>query len=162
MKQLFVALRSALYASAFVALWASLALSLRSLDPRLGWVLPAWLRPVGLVLLILGGALALACVVVFSTAGRGTPAPFDPPRDFVAVGPYRLVRNPMYVGGFAVLLGAGLLLSSPAIVGLALVFWVFFHLFVVLYEEPTLERTFGESYRHYRQTVRRWWPVWRR
>lgn len=155
-------MRAAFYATTFVLLWAWLALSVRPLDDRFGWSLPTWAAPLGVVLAAAGGALALACVVVFVSAGRGTPAPFDPPREFVAVGPYRTVRNPMYVGGLAVLLGSGLILRSVAIVGLALVFWGVAHLFVLLYEEPTLERTFGHSYLAYKERVHRWWLTWRR
>jgi protein-S-isoprenylcysteine O-methyltransferase Ste14 len=106
----------------------------------------------------LGGALALACVTSFVWWGGGTPAPFDPPRRFVARGPYRVVRNPMYIGGFAMLAGYGLVLFSPAIVCLSLVMAGCAHLFVVWYEEPALERRFGEDYRVYRRTVRRWLP----
>lgn len=159
--QLWTALRAAFYATTFVLLWVWLALSVRALDGRFGWSLPGWAAPLGIVLVLGGGAMGLSCVVVFVTAGRGTPAPFDPPRAFVAVGPYRFVRNPMYVGGLAVLLGSGLILRSVAIVGLALLFWGIAHVFVLLYEEPDLERRFGESYLAYKERVRRWRPRWR-
>jgi hypothetical protein len=75
---------------------------------------------------------------------------------FVASGPYRWVRNPMYVGGAAVILGAGLLVASPAIVLLAFGFLGIMHLFVVLHEEPALTARFGASYEQYRASVRRW------
>jgi protein-S-isoprenylcysteine O-methyltransferase Ste14 len=63
----------------------------------------------------------------------------------------------MYLGGFAVLVGAGLMLSSPSIVLLAFGFLLLAHAFVVLYEEPNLTASFGEGYRRYRSTVPRWW-----
>jgi protein-S-isoprenylcysteine O-methyltransferase Ste14 len=153
--------RSALYASCFVGLWAWLAVSVRRLDDHLPVAMPLWLRPVGIVVGLCGAVLALWCVVAFTTRGRGTPAPFDPPMQFVATGPYRLVRNPMYVGGFGALLGTGLVVMSPAIVALAGFFWLAAHLFVILYEEPTLKRRFGDSYRTYTRSVARWLP-WRR
>lgn len=156
--RVFTALRAGFYATMFVLLWTWVALQVRSLDERIGIELPAWVVPVGLVLVVLGGALALACVVVFVTAGRGTPAPFDPPRAFVAVGPYRWVRNPMYVGGLTVILGAGLTLRSPSIAALAVAFLGVMHLVVTLYEEPSLERRFGASYVDYKERVNRWWP----
>ena len=87
-----------------------------------------------------------------------TPAPFDAPREFVAAGPYRYVRNPMYIGGFGVLLGAGLALQSPAIVGLAVLFLLLVHLLVLLYEEPVLDGRFGDPYRRYKSSVHRWLP----
>ena len=129
----------------------------RSYDARIPLALPAWLRPVGLVVAVAGALLAGICIATFVTRGRGTPAPFDPPREFVASGPYRWVRNPMYVGAAAVILGAGLVLSSPSIVLLTFAFLLTMHLVVILYEEPTLAARFGPSYERYRAAVRRWW-----
>ena len=154
--RMFVALRGLAYSAAFVGLWAWLALSVRRFDAGLGMDLPARLRPFGLALAAAGALLAALCIATFLTSGRGTPAPFDPPRVFVATGPYRFVRNPMYVGGFGVLLGAGLAVSSASIVLLAVAFLVIVHALVVLYEEPALTRTFGVSYLQYRSSVWRW------
>ncbi len=152
----FTILRGVVYAAAFVWLWAWLAISVRSFDARLPVSLPHWLRPIGFVLASAGALLAGTCIATFVIKGRGTPAPFDPPREFVASGPYRLVRNPMYVGATAVMLGAGLVLSSLSVVMLALAFLLIMHLFVVLYEEPALSRRFGDSYQQYRSSVHRW------
>lgn len=156
--RMLVVLRAAFYASAFVLLWAWLAASVRPLDARLPFAIPVWARPLGLALVLTGALLTLWCVATFVTRGRGTPAPFDPPREFVAEGPYRYVRNPMYIGGFGVLLGAGLVLRSPSIVGLAAVFLLLFHLFVLLYEEPALASRFGDPYLRYKSSVHRWLP----
>lgn len=153
-----VALRGILYSSGFVLLWAWLAVSVQPLDERFPVAIPPFLRSVGIVVGLAGAALAAWCIITFITRGRGTPAPFDPPRDFVASGPYRYARNPMYIGGAAVLLGAGLILASPAIFILAAVFWLAMHLLVVLYEEPVLENRFGESYARYKASVNRWLP----
>jgi len=154
----FVVLRGLVYSAAFVGLWAWLAVSVRPLDSRIPLRLAPWLAPFGIALAVAGGLVAALCIAAFLTSGRGTPAPFDPPRQFVATGPYRYVRNPMYIGGGSVLLGAGLAVPSVSIVGLSLVYFVIAHLFVVLYEEPTLTRTFGDSYARYRSTVHRWLP----
>ena len=158
MTPLLAALRSAVYATGFVFLWGWIALGARRFDAALGGALPAALRPLGAVVMALGAVLALACVAVFVVRGRGTPAPFDPPRAFVAVGPYRWVRNPMYLGGLTVLLGLALWERSPAMLLVPPAVAVLAHLLVVLYEEPGLERRFGESYREYKRTVRRWLP----
>ena len=115
----------------------------------------------GLALVVLGGALALWCILTFALVGKGTPAPFDPPRKLVAAGPYRRVRNPMYVGAGAALAGAALFYQSAALVAFAAGFLLVTHLFVVFYEEPTLERTFGAQYADYRNAVPRWMPTWR-
>lgn len=152
----FTILRGIVYSAAFVWLWTWLAISVRSLDARLPVSLPNWLRPPGFVLASAGAFLTVSCIVTFVTKGRGTPAPFDPPREFVASGPYRYVRNPMYLGAAAVILGAGLAFSSPSIVMLAFAFLMTMHLFVVVHEEPTLTAKFGVSYQQYRSSVHRW------
>jgi len=156
--RLFAAVRGLIYASAFVWLWWWVVASARPLDRRIALSIPSSLRPVGLVLVALGGLLALTCVLSFALVGRGTPAPFDAPRDVVAAGPHRWVRNPMYLGALLVLFGVGVLLRSPAALAVAVGFFALAHLFVLLYEEPTLERRFGASYRRYRSEVRRWLP----
>ncbi len=106
----------------------------------------------------LGAALYFWCLSLFATVGRGTPGPWDAPRRFVAVGPYRWVRNPIYIAALLVVVGeAWLFLSLPLLLyagGLA----VGVHLFVIGYEEPTLRRRFGDEYVTYRRHVRRWIP----
>ena len=105
-----------------------------------------------------GAALYLACLWIFASVGRGTPGPWDAPRSIVAVGPYRWVRNPIYIGALLAVVGeAWLFLSLPLLVyagGMA----ICFHLFVMGYEEPTLRRRFGETYGEYLRTVPRWIP----
>jgi protein-S-isoprenylcysteine O-methyltransferase Ste14 len=125
---------------------------------------PAAIGPlhwIGLVLVVLGGALAIWCTLTFALVGKGTPAPFDPPRKLVAAGPYRWVRNPMYIGAGTALCGAALFYQAAALVAFAAGFLIMMHLFVVFYEEPTLERTFGARYADYRNAVPRWVPTWR-
>ena len=154
----FAALRGFFYATCFVALWWWVVAWARRLDRRMTIELPAWLRVPGVVLAAAGVVLALSCVIAFALVGKGTPAPFDPPREFVAVGPYRWVRNPMYLGAVLVICGAALWLQSAAALAVAVFFILLAHLFVVLYEEPSLEQRFGESYLRYRRAVRRWLP----
>jgi protein-S-isoprenylcysteine O-methyltransferase Ste14 len=115
----------------------------------------------GIVVGALGATLALWCVGTFVFVGRGTPAPFDPPRRLVVGGPYRYVRNPMYVGAALALAGAALFDRSLPLLGYTALFIAITHMFVVLYEEPTLRRTFGEAYEDYRLRVRRWLPTLR-
>ena len=108
------------------------------------------------LLAALGALVLLRCVWDFFAAGKGTLAPVDPPRFLVVRGLYRYTRNPMYNGVLAVLLGEAWLFGSTSLVEYTLVVAVAFHLFVVLYEEPTLETAFEASYRAYRQAVPRW------
>jgi protein-S-isoprenylcysteine O-methyltransferase Ste14 len=155
----FTALRSAIYSCGFVFLWAWAVAAARAFDRRIPLEIPPWLQVPGLILAACGAVIALWCITTFTIRGKGTPAPFDAPREFVAVGPYAYVRNPMYLGALAVIVGAGLMLRSPAAVGVGLLFITLMHLFVIVYEEPTLERQFGESYRKYKLSVRRWLPL---
>ncbi len=106
-----------------------------------------------------GAALAVWCILSFALIGRGTPAPFDPPRRLVVRGPYRYVRNPMYLGAGLALAGAALFYRSSVLLAYAGLFLLLMHLAVVLYEEPTLRQTFGEDYEAYCKRVRRWWPT---
>ena len=112
----------------------------------------------GMVLGAAGAAVALWCIFTFASIGRGTPAPFDPPRRLVIQGPYRFVRNPMYIGAGLALASAALFYESLPLLGYAGLFFLITHLFVVWYEEPTLRRTFGQEYIAYCRQVRRWWP----
>jgi protein-S-isoprenylcysteine O-methyltransferase Ste14 len=121
--------------------------------PRVGAV-----EVVAMVLTALGALLALWCILTFVSVGQGTPAPFDPPRRLVVRGPYRFVRNPMYVGAALALAGAALFFRSLALAGYAVLFLVVMHVFVLSYEEPTLRRTFGEDYAAYCRRVSRWLP----
>ena len=116
------------------------------------------LQVLGLAAAVVGGVLALWCVLTFTFVGRGTPAPFDPPRRLVIAGPYRCVRNPMYLGAILALTGAAGFYESVALLAYACVFSVAIHTFVVWYEEPTLARLFGEGYLAYRSSVGRWVP----
>jgi protein-S-isoprenylcysteine O-methyltransferase Ste14 len=116
----------------------------------------------GLLLGAAGAALALSAILAVVTLGRGTPAPFDPPRRLVVRGPYALVRNPMYLGAGAALTGAALYYQSRPLLGYAGAFLVAMHLMAVGYEEPALRATFGEAYAAYCRRVGRWLPRGRR
>jgi protein-S-isoprenylcysteine O-methyltransferase Ste14 len=105
-----------------------------------------------------GAALALSCILTFALVGKGTPAPFDPPRRLVVRGPYRFVRNPMYIGAGIAVAGASLFYRSLPLLAYVGLFFLATHIFVVLYEEPTLRRSFGEDYHAYCRRVGRWWP----
>jgi protein-S-isoprenylcysteine O-methyltransferase Ste14 len=105
-----------------------------------------------------GAALYVWCVWNFAAVGGGTPGPWDPPSRVVAAGPYRWVRNPIYLAALLIVLGeAWLFLSLPLLAYVGAVA-VFFHLLVTGYEEPALRRRFGRTYLEYQRTVPRWIP----
>lgn len=111
---------------------------------------------VAMLLIAVGAGLCWKTVSLFIEYGEGIPAPFDPPRKLVIRGPYIYMRNPMMVAVCLVLSGEALLFAS---VPLGLWFLFFFGLCLILiplWEEPDLEKRFGESYREYKQKVPRW------
>jgi protein-S-isoprenylcysteine O-methyltransferase Ste14 len=157
-RTLLIGIRAALYAAGFIFLWWWASTGVREFDRKLGIILPRELIVVGVALIAAGGVLAAMCVINFAVTGRGTPAPFDAPREFVAVGPYRFVRNPMYIGAALMIAGFGLYERSASILVFSAAFLVVAHLFVLFYEEPTLADRFGDSYLAYKRSTRRWLP----
>ena len=143
-------------APASIAGWLPYMLSGWRIHPPLLGV-PAG-RIVGGVIAVVGAAGLVECFARFAIKGRGTPAPIAPTEYFVASGLYRHVRNPMYVGVVTVIVGQALVLGSVALLEYAGVVWLAFHVFVRVYEEPTLRRRFGSPYEVYRTNVPRWWP----
>lgn len=115
------------------------------------------LRCLGAVLMIPAMLLLLDAFARFAWEGRGTPAPIAPTESLVASGPYRFVRNPMYVAVVSLILGQGLLFGSPATLAYGLAAWLAMHLFVVFYEEPRLAAD-HPAYAAYRAAVPRWLP----
>jgi protein-S-isoprenylcysteine O-methyltransferase Ste14/pimeloyl-ACP methyl ester carboxylesterase len=113
-------------------------------------------RWVALVPLLAGAALLLACVREFHVTGKGTLAPWDPPRHLVRSGLYRYTRNPMYLAVSVVLLGWAVAFSSLTLLVYALAAMAVFHLYVVFVEEPWLARTHREEWRRYAAAVPRW------
>jgi protein-S-isoprenylcysteine O-methyltransferase Ste14 len=112
----------------------------------------------GCVLIAAGLAMWLWTVRLFASIGRGTLAPWDPTERLVVEGPYAHARNPMITAVLAVLLGEALVFGSAAIGIWAAVFAVVNHVFFLAYEEPAVERRFGDEYRDYKRNVPRWIP----
>ena len=154
-RRLFAVFRALIVALLFISLWT--------------YFVPRWIggahafdapRPLGWIVVAIGAAIGLPCVWEFAWRGLGTPAPFDPPRRLVISGPYRFVRNPMYVGMGIALLGEAIVYPNLTLVmlGLIVVLWAAVTLFIIGYEEPTLRRMFGSDYEAYCRQVHRWIP----
>lgn len=130
------------------------------------FIVPLWIatsrpsrhafNPVALLILAVGMFLLLWCVRDFYVAGRGTLAPWSPPKHLVRVGLYRFSRNPMYVAVIIILSSWGIGFSSFILALYALSVMTLFHLRVIVHEEPWLERAFGEEWTRYRADVPRW------
>jgi len=153
--RLFAIVRTLIVGTAFVSLWT--------------WFLPRWIvgsgafegpRPIGWLVIGCGAVIVIGCAFEFAWRGIGTPAPFDPPRRLVISGPYRWVRNPMYLGMGLVLLGEAATFPRLTMTMLVLcaIGWLATTLFILGFEEPVLRAKFGEDYAAYCRHVRRWIP----
>jgi protein-S-isoprenylcysteine O-methyltransferase Ste14 len=124
-------------------------------SPLLGF---APLRIAGVILIAIGLVGLLDSFRRFAVEGFGTPAPVLPPRILVVSGLYRFVRNPMYCGIVAAVVGQALLFGSARLVVYDAVIWFLFHVWVLAYEEPMLRATFGAQYQEFCANVPRWIP----
>lgn len=117
-------------------------------------------RALGVVFIVIGGIVMAATFVRFPAEGSGTPFPTDPPssQNVIVGGPYRYVRNPMYVSFVPAIIGQALLLSRPVPAIYTAALLAALAAFVHWYEEPTLVRRFGRQYETYREQVPGWWP----
>ena len=113
---------------------------------------------IGAACIAVGAVLLGACIWEFARSGWGTLSPVDPPRKLVVRGLYRYVRNPMYLSVTVIVLGEFLLTRSRGLLVYWAVWFLAANLFVVGYEEPTLQRRFGAAYDRYKEEVGRWLP----
>jgi len=143
----------ALVPATFLVFIPAMILNVTGIDGEGGVV-----RLVGLVPLVLGIAILAWCFAGFIVEGEGTPAPYDPPHRLVTGRLYGWMRNPMYVAVTTILVGEAMVYGSLPLLVWAAGAWIFFHFFVVLYEEPTLQRRFGSAYESYVEHVPRWLP----
>ncbi len=133
------------------------------------WSLSHWqfrwvnapLQMLGAFLVLLGAVPLTDSIVRFVREGRGTPAPYAETEELVVKGFYRYVRNPMYVGVIAMIFGQGLWLWNSSVLIYACIAALFFHLFVMLHEEPRLRNKYGAAYIAYQEQVHRWLPALR-
>ena len=116
-------------------------------------------HPFGLALLLIGCVGLLWCVRDFYVSGKGTLAPWSPPKHLVSVGLYRYSRNPMYIAVACILLGWAVTFNFLPLYLYLLLVALAFHLRVIFGEEPWLARTHGDTWAKYSRQVPRWfWP----
>lgn len=130
------------------------------LPPIIGYVDPWRYRSLdlGRIVMVIGVIVLLWCVRDFYVSGKGTLAPWDPPKSLVIVGLYRHVRNPMYVGVLTLVIGWAIWLGSFIILAYSAFLIAGFHIRVIMNEEPWLQSQFGCSWDAYASEVRRWIP----
>ncbi len=146
---MFVFARAVTYAALFIG-FVLIYLPARLLS-RTGIVRPAAIevpQVAGMVIGAAGAAVALWCIFTFAMIGRGTPAPFDPPRRLVVRGPYRFVRNPIYIGAGLALASAALFCESLPLLGYAGLFFLATHVFVFFLRSPLRGEPSGKSTKH--------------
>jgi len=121
--------------------------------------------PISLIVYLIGSILAILSLLVmfltvrlFATKGDGTPAPWNPPKKFVVLGPYRYVRNPMLIGVLAFLLSETIVLGSIPIFKWFVFFVIANMIYFPFFEEKGLEKRFGKPYLEYKRNVPRWVP----
>jgi protein-S-isoprenylcysteine O-methyltransferase Ste14 len=112
----------------------------------------------GIAAIAVGLLLFGASLRHFVVQGRGTLAPWDPPKNLVVDGPYQHVRNPMISGVLFIVFGEALTLRSWPHGQWALLFLFINLVYIPLAEEPQLQARFGGAYREYRRNVRRFLP----
>lgn len=116
------------------------------------------LKAIGLLLILVGSGLFIYCFRLFKIFGKGTPVPIEPPKKIVQQGLYKYVRNPMYLGYFAIVIGEALFFGAALLFVYAVIFIFSTHMYVVYSEEKYLEKRFGDSYVEYTKKVSRWLP----
>ena len=114
------------------------------------------LQYLGVLLVIPCAIVILHCKRIFRIVGKGTPVPIEPPKEFVASGLYKFVRNPMYVSYITIYFALCFISGSLLLLFFTLLCIPAVHLAVVLIEEPSLEKRFGNTYLEYKKRVKRW------
>lgn len=112
----------------------------------------------GILLLIFGLYLAVRTMVLFNNVGKGTLAPWAPPKNLVVEGPYCYVRNPMIIGVLLILISEYFLLNALPILWWAVLFFIINNIYFRIYEEKQLKKNFGEDYIKYKKNVPMWIP----
>jgi protein-S-isoprenylcysteine O-methyltransferase Ste14 len=117
------------------------------------------LAAAGGIIIICGGLYIMArTIYAIIKIGKGTLAPWSPTKKLVISGMYRYTRNPMIMGVLTVLFGESLAILSLNIFIWAVIFFIVNTGWFILYEEPDLEKKFGEEYLEFKNNVPRWIP----
>lgn len=120
---------------------------------------PVMVRASGMVLIAAGGIVVAWAFGQFAAEGVGIPIPGEPNSQRLTVsGPYRYVRNPLYVASVVAISGQALLLSRPVLLIYAAAFLAITLFLVHWVEDPALARRFGQQFEDYRNQVPSWWP----
>lgn len=117
-----------------------------------------YVTTVGLIIIWFGAGLAIWCTIVLFLFGKGTPLVTSAPQKILNRNIYAYIRNPMMWALLFVVLGQALMYGQLILLAWLIALSRILHLVVVNYEEPQLERRFGESWKKYSREVPRWFP----
>ncbi len=113
---------------------------------------------VGSLLLATGLFLSIWTMILFAKVGKGTLAPWNPPKNLIVKGPYCFVRNPMIIGVLLILISECFFFSAIQLVWWAFLFFIINNIYFYVFEERQLENNFGEEYKNYKKNVPMWIP----
>jgi protein-S-isoprenylcysteine O-methyltransferase Ste14 len=114
----------------------------RMQPPLLGF---SGFRVIGAVMIAAGIAVVLDSFARFALQGLGTPAPILPTRHLVVSGLYQYVRNPMYVGVLAIILGQGLLLGDGRLFAYGVLLWLGVHFLLLVMKSRRFDAVSGRN-----------------
>jgi len=121
--------------------------------------LPSSIHLLSFAILIFLGVPAMAAVREFAVVGKGTPIPFDPPKQLVTTGIYAYLNNPMQSSLVASLLFWSLYLTNPIALGLALAAFIYSIGFARWSESADLQKKHGKHWKNYHHKTRAWLPT---
>ena len=129
-------------------------------NPGMGYEMPIMLIIIliGLFFASIGMGLIYQTIMLFDKYGRGTLAPWNPPKKLVISGLYQYVRNPMISGAFCILIAEALIYGSWILFIWTALFILVNVIYIPFFEEPALRKRFGKSYTEYAYHVPRWIP----
>jgi protein-S-isoprenylcysteine O-methyltransferase Ste14 len=125
---------------------------------RFSAVFSPYFVAIGILLGVIGLAMLSETMRALHRVGEGTIAPWEPTRNLVSSGMYAYARNPMIAGALLVIVGEALVFDSVAIAVYAFVFFIANDIYFRYFEEPGLEKRFGQKYRDYKNSVPMWLP----
>lgn len=113
-------------------------------------------RPAGIALIVLGALVSVSGNLTFRKRGAQIIPSSEAHSALVVSGPYRLTRNPMYLGLLVIGVGAALVAGTWLMWLVPIVIFALDNFVIIPFEERSMERAYGDAYREYKARVRRW------
>jgi protein-S-isoprenylcysteine O-methyltransferase Ste14 len=140
----------------FIFLGGALLVHFYLLETRIDFLPPMVSKVIGVLLVLWGLYLSNIASKRFKEENTEILPASPTNRVLIIDGPYKKTRNPMYLGMIFLMLGIGVLLSSPAVLVAALLQFSVLHFLFIPFEEEKMEHQFGDKYVAYKRSVRKW------